>query len=413
MRRPCATSIVLCKRASPTFRSSVLTPITLDADLDRFVNAIDELTELRFWFQFLIAPSFALFDALDNYQNESSIDEFLRVLFLSLSCAEVMRFIACVVYIFRCRYLNKAASYHSIAWSILKFDVFEFAIVAALSCTSYILWAGFLSSSTLQMLFYLELFMLPIWYFKSFLRIRSFVFDALFEAAVLWAKFKIAAPFGKHAKCVEPDADASARLLPSHTNSLTPRQTVVSPQHLSLSHSLAPLSLRSSSSSALSVQHPPAASATRTTADTPIAEASPETPLSPDGVFDAGGRWLFGDRFKMVSRPELYAVLPSDVIVNEPFEVLGEGKFGLVLKAKYVNGDAVIKLSKSQESLPIKEECRAHWKLTKVTTCVADLKGFVAQAHDGRTSLRAFPVPSPHFARAFGCTRAAFNVLQV
>ncbi len=62
----------------------------------------------------------------------------------------------------------------------------------------------------------------------------------------------------------------------------------------------------------------------------------------------------------MVSRPELYRVLPGDVVRKEPFEVLGEGKFGIVLKASYVNGDAVVKLSKSPESLPIHEECKCH-----------------------------------------------------
>jgi hypothetical protein len=90
----------------------------------------------------------------------------------------------------------------------------------------------------------------------------------------------------------------------------------------------------------------------------------------------------------MVSRPDLYEVDCRDVIVNEPFEVLGEGQFGIVLKAKYVNGDAVIKLSKSPESLPIKEECKCHWHLSKRTTCVADLKGFVKESRDGRNKLR-------------------------
>ena len=69
-------------------------------------------------------------------------------------------------------------------------------------------------------------------------------------------------------------------------------------------------------------------------------------------------------------------------------QVLGEGKFGIVLKASYVNGDAVVKLSKSPESLPIHEECKCHWQLSKTTTCVADLKGFVSETHDGRKTIR-------------------------
>ena len=380
--------------------------------MDRFVNAIDELTELRFWLQFLIAPSYALYESLNNYQNESSVDEFLRVLFLSLSYAELARFIACIIHILRCRHLNKAASYYSISWSILKFDVFGFAAVVALSCTSYTLWAGYLSSSTLQLLFYLELFLLPIWYFNSFLRIRSFVLDALFETVVLWTKFKIAAPFGKHVQQAQPVAETSAVLLSTLSNSLQPQQTVFSQsadEDSAVYHSLAPLSRRSSSPPYPPVPHAGASAPTH--ADIPLAQhPTPETPQPPDSVLSAGGRWLFGDRFKMISRPELYEVLPSDVVVSEPFEVLGEGKFGLVLKAKYVNGDAVIKLSKSKESLPIQEECRAHWMLSKVTNCVADLKGFVSHAHDGRKTLRALPARTPRLRMR---AQETFNLPQV
>ncbi len=85
---------------------------------------------------------------------------------------------------------------------------------------------------------------------------------------------------------------------------------------------------------------------------------------------------------------DMYEVLPSDVVVNTPFEVLGEGAFGVVLKATYVNGDAVIKLSRIRDCLPIQEECKCHWHLSKITTCVADLKGFVKESHDGKKSLR-------------------------
>ncbi len=356
------------------FRFHGRTYITLDADLDNFVNTIDELSEPRFWLQFLVAPSYALFDSLNSIENESSVDEFLRFLFLFLSWAEGFRFLACIIYIVSCKYLNKAASYSSISWSIFKFDIFEFCAIITLSCMSYTLWDGYLSSSKLQFLFYIELFGLPIWYFRTFMRIGSFVLDAVFKCMLLWTKFNFVAPFKGRLAKKTAEANASLELTPSHSSSRNiQRASVLQSHQLSLNHSLPP--------AAPSVQQIVQSSSPRAE----LAEFSPDAPVSPTRGL---GTFFFGARFAMVSRPELYQVLPSDVIVNEPVEVLGEGKFGIVLKAKYVNGDAVIKLSKSRESLPIQEECKCHFKLSNITTCVADLKGFVKESHDGRRTLR-------------------------
>ncbi len=274
-------------------RSSVFTSITLDADIDNFVNAIDELSGPRFWFQFLVAPSYPLFEALSSFQNESSIDEFLRYLFFFLSGAETCRFVACIIYIVSCKYLNKAASILSISWRILKFDVFEFVAVITLSFISYTLWAGILGSSTLQILFYIELFGLPIWYFRTFLRIGSFVLDAVFKCLLLWAKFNITAPFEKRvARNVEGATAAAVTLTPSHTSSLPVRPPV---HPSSLNQSLPPPA-------------PPAqqlhGSTTTHQNSTPLelaAEQSPDAVLSPGGGF---GKFIFGERFRMLSNPQ-------------------------------------------------------------------------------------------------------------
>ncbi len=271
----------------------MFTSITLDADIDNFVDAIDELSGPRFWFQFLVAPSYALFEALSSFQNESSIDEFLRYLFFFLSCAETCRFLACIIYIVSCKYLNKAASILSISWRILKFDFFEFGAVITLSFISYTLWAGILGSSTLQILFYIELFGLPIWYFRTFLRIGSFVLDAVFKCLLLWAKFNITAPFEKRvARNVEDATVAAVTLTPSHTSSL-PLRPPVHPS--SLNQSLPPPA-------------PPTQqlhiSTTTLQTSTPLAlaaELSPDAVLSPGGGF---GKFIFGERFRMLSNPQ-------------------------------------------------------------------------------------------------------------
>jgi hypothetical protein len=389
----------------------VFTYVTLDSDIDHFVNTIDELPWPHFWLQFLVAPSFPLYDALNHYDNESSIDEFLRFLFLLLSGAEACRFLACIIYIFCDRRLNNAASFFSISWSIFKYDVFEFFGVITLSLFSHFLWSGFLSSSKLQFLFYIELFALPIWYFRTFLRIHSFVLDAVFKLLVFRAKSNISAPFGKHVRRIEKDHEFSAALISSHSSSLSSRkpslQTHVA-HPSSLNHSLPPsdplLQTHVAHPSSLNHSLPPRAPALQpdSTMQPILAAAgeigsviSPVTP-SPSSPNNGIGRFFFGRRFEMVSRPELYKVLPGDVVLREPFEVLGEGKFGVVLKATYVNGDAVVKLSKSPESLPIHEECKCHWQLSKTTTCVADLKGFVSEAHDGRKTIRECFTCSQH-----------------
>lgn len=359
-------------------RSSVFTYITLDADIDRFVNTIDELPWPRFLFHFVVAPSFPLYDALNHYENESSVDEFLRFLFLLLSAAEACRFMACIIYIFCCRRLNSDAAFFSICWSIFKYDVFEFFGVIILSFVSHFLWDGFVSSSKLQFLFYIEMFALPIWYFRTFLRIHSFVLDVVFKFLVLWAKSSVSRPFGKHVRQIEIDHELA--LIPSHT---------VAPSSSRKPSLQLPVAPPSSLNRSLPPPDPAAQQPDNTVQPIPAgaAEASPTTP-SPPSPNNGIGQFFFGRRFEMVSRPELYRVLPGDVVLKEPFEVLGEGKFGIVLKASYVNGDAVVKLSKSPESLPIHEECKCHWQLSKTTTCVADLKGFVSETHDGRKTIR-------------------------
>ena len=312
--RSCPLRLFLTPR-----RSSVFTYITLDADIDRFVNTIDELPWPRFLFHFVVAPSFPLYDALNHYENESSVDEFLRFLFLLLSVAEAARFLACIIYIFCCRRLNSDAAFFSICCNIFKYDVFEFFGVIFLSFVSYFLWDGCVSSSKLQFLFYIEMFALPIWYFRTFLRIHSFVLDVVFKFLVLWAKSSISRPFGKHVRqiAIDPERQELA-LIPSHT---------VDAPSLRISSRKPSLQMPVAPPSSLNHSLPPPAPATQQPENTmqPIlagaAELSPITP-SPPSQNNGIGQFFFGRRFEMVSRPELYKVLPGDVVLKEPFEVM-------------------------------------------------------------------------------------------
>jgi hypothetical protein len=128
---------LLVARFHAYFSSSAIDPF-----LDKFIDTIDETPWHKFMLEFVVAPSYPLYQTFKQLESVSSLDESLQCLFMVLSLIEVLRLLAFVLN----HYVSKQTSGASFSEWVLDQvcslgAVVRFGVVSLFSCFSHlVLW---------------------------------------------------------------------------------------------------------------------------------------------------------------------------------------------------------------------------------------------------------------------------------
>jgi hypothetical protein len=163
------------------------TSIRIDPSLDKLIDTIDDISWLSFFVQFIVAPSFPLYQTASQFSSQSSIDEWLHFFFYLLSVIEVLRFCA---FVYKVKIVYERPSVLGMTrvplWRVLtRLDrnlkwyvpIRNFAGVAMISASSYLILWRFAPDSLACLISNFLLFALPAWYsFQAYQSIKL-VFD--------------------------------------------------------------------------------------------------------------------------------------------------------------------------------------------------------------------------------------------
>jgi hypothetical protein len=118
---------------------AIISSTPIDPFLDKFIDTIDETPWDQFLLEFLLAPSYPLFQTFKQYESQSSLDETLQFAFAVLSLIEVLRFSSFLLNFYVSKKTSGASFLHWLFDQLCS--AISFVIVSFFALVSYfVLW---------------------------------------------------------------------------------------------------------------------------------------------------------------------------------------------------------------------------------------------------------------------------------